>query len=132
MGFLGFYYLQIQCSVPDEEWFLQMMQTVRHMAGNNIFKYLSETENYLGYGQIYWILGSIFSNFRFLRAAAFVMLMGSMILVLREVRDRFGRQMIPYAGILWLSMPFAWYSDKIIGPELTMVFSGNRRNDCSG
>ena len=124
VGFLGFYYLQIQCSVPDEEWFLQMMQTVRHMAGNNIFKYLSETENYLGYGQIYWILGSIFSNFRFLRAAAFVMLMGSMILVLREVRDRFGRQMIPYAGILWLSMPFAWYSDKIIGPELTGFFLG--------
>lgn len=122
--FLVYYYFHVQCTVPDEDWFLQMMKTIHHKAGNDIFVYLSETENYLGYGQIYWILGSIFSNIFFLRAAAFLMLIGSGLLTLWEVKSHFGVRMVPYAGLLWISMPFAWYSDKIIGPELMGFFLG--------
>lgn len=121
-GFLIFYYLHVQCTVPDEEWFLQMFGSVHNLAAENIFAYLGETENYLGYGQVYWILGSIFSNMYILRIASFIMLLGSMILTLREVKIRFGMQMIPYAGILWISMPFMWFSDKIVGPEIFGLF----------
>lgn len=122
--FLGFYYLHIKCTVPDEEWFMQISKTIHHMAEKNFFVYFAETENYLGYGQIYWIISSMFPNMYILRIAALVMLMGSMFLTLREVKIRFGAQMVPYAGILWISMPFAWYSDKIIGPELLGFFLG--------
>lgn len=123
-GFLLFYYLHVQCTVPDEDWFLQMFRSVHNLAEEKIFAYLGETENYLGYGQIYWILGSLFSNMYILRMASFTMLIGSMLLTLWQVKLRYGTKMIPYAGILWMSMPFMWFTDKIIGPEILGLFLG--------
>ncbi len=124
MGFMAFYYLHIQCTVPDEDWFLEMFRTIHKMAQGNIFSYLGNTENYLGYGQIYWILSSICPNIIVLRIISYLLIMGSMILTFCDIGNRYGRKMIPYAGILWISMPFTWFSDKIIGPEILGLFIG--------
>lgn len=124
VGFMAFYYLHIQCTVPDEDWFLQMFQTIHKTAQGNIFAYFGSTENYLGYGQIYWILGGMCPGILALRTVSYILLMGSMMLTLWEVKRQYGQGMIPYAGLLWMSMPFAWYSDKIIGPEIAGLFTG--------
>lgn len=124
IGFMAFYCLHIDCMVPDENWFLQIFCSIHQKAKDNIFAYLGETENYLGYGQIYWILGSLCPNILFLRVTVYFMLISSLFLTLKEVRNRYGIRMVPYAGILWISMPYAWYTDKIIGPEVLGLFLG--------
>lgn len=124
IGFISFYYLYTDCTVPDEDWFLQIFHSIHWKADKSIFAYLAETENYLGYGQIYWILGGIYPNILFLRVMASFMLFGCLFFTLKEVKNRYGIQMVPYAGILWISMPYAWYTDKIIGPEILGLFLG--------
>lgn len=122
--FLGVFYLYIGCTVPDEDWFLQMFRTIHYNAKENFFAYLGETENYLGYGQIYWILGGICPYILPLRVAGYAMLIGSFFLTLQDVKCSYGKEMIPYAGILWMFMPYAWFDGKKIGPEILGLFAG--------
>lgn len=120
--FLGNLYIRTQVLSADEIWFLHMFQTIHHKIVENPFACLGETENYLGYGQIYWMLGGLVSNMFILRGIAFLSLIGSCILMLSYVEKTFGRYYVPYAGLLWITMPFAWFSNKIIGPELIGLF----------
>lgn len=124
VGFMGVIYLHTGCTVPDEDWFLQMFRTIRYNAEGNFFAYFGETENYLGYGQIYWILGAICPRILPVRIAAYAMLMGSFFLTLQEIKYSYGKEMLPYAGILWILMPYAWFDGKKIGPEILGLFLG--------
>lgn len=42
--------------------------------------------------------------------------------MLKDIKILYGKELIPYAGLLWLSMPYAWFTHKIIGPELPALF----------
>lgn len=123
-GFIGIYYLHTDCTVPDEDWFLQIFRTIHHKAEGDIFAYLGKTENYLGYGQIYWIIGGMCPYILPLRIMVYAMLMGSMFLTLQEIKCHYGKEMVPYAGILWIFMPYVWYVNKSIGPEIPGLFLG--------
>lgn len=120
--FLGNLYMRTQVLGADEIWFYHMFQTIRHKIAENPFVWIGETENYLGYGQIYWMMGGLISNVLVLRIIAFLTLIGSGILTLSYVERQFGRYYIPYAGLLLFTMPFAWFNNKIIGPELVGLF----------
>lgn len=122
--FMGIYYFHTGCTVPDEDEALQMFRLIHDEGQGKGISYLKEIQNYLGYGQIFWILGGICPYVTPLRLVFYAMLMGSLFLTLNEVKYYYGKEMIPYAGILWLSMPFAWFDGNIIGPEIMGLFSG--------
>lgn len=120
--FIGFFYGHTQVLSADEIWFLHMFQTINHHFMENPFTIIGETENYLGYGQIFWIMGGIIDNILILRIISLVSLAGCFFLLMLSINKIYGEQYMPYAGLLWLSMPYAWYTDKIIGPELIGMF----------
>ena len=114
-------YLRSSFLEPDELWFQNIFRSIHRGVMESPIFLLGHTENYLGYGQIYWMAGSLLNPF-FLGVAALFLLLGTYVLMLKDIKILYGKELIPYAGLLWLSMPYAWFTHKIIGPELPALF----------
>lgn len=114
-------YLRTSTMEPDELWFQNIFRTIRRGFLDNPAFLFGHTENYLGYGQLYWMAGSLLNPF-LLRFAALLSILGTLFLLLKDVKLLFGKKYVPYIGLLWLSMPYAWFTHKISGPELPALF----------
>lgn len=119
---IGNKYIRISVTEPDEIWFMKIFNSINHLFLESPISVIGQTENYLGYGQLYWIVGGLINNMVLLRIMAFLCLIGSGVIVLRDAGYLYGKRFIPYAGVFLLSMPYFWYTHKIIGPELPALF----------
>jgi len=113
---LAFLYLQTDALVPDESWFFGIMNDAwnRFRSGQ-----VMAIENYLGYGQIYWLIGAILHHLPLLRMLS-LLCMGVLLWLVAETVKRSGASQTIRAlsVLLYLSMPIAWFTGKIIGPEI--------------
>lgn len=111
-----FFCLHIEAMVPDEAWFYSY---AKEIDTSNI-KSLIVTPNYLGYGSFYWIILAILHKFVYMRMLAWVCLVIVPICIIYTLKRiggfSWGKALLSI--LLFLSMPMAWFTGKIIGPEL--------------
>lgn len=113
---LAFLYLQTDALVPDESWFFGIMNDIwnRFLSGQAM-----AIENYLGYGQIYWFIGAILHHLSLIRMVSLACMVVLLCLVAETVKRSGASQTIRALSVLlYLSMPIAWFTGKIIGPEI--------------
>ncbi len=109
-------YCITKAKVPDEIWFLNL---VKKLSFNN-YKEVLFMQNYLGYGALYWIFLYTVKKIIWLRLIAWVCIVlapVSVIFIQKKLFD-FPLKYILLSVILYLSFPCAWFTGKIIGPEL--------------
>ncbi|MEI8012482.1 MAG: glycosyltransferase family 87 protein [Candidatus Omnitrophota bacterium] len=114
--------------VPDEVWFIRMAQDfAAHCRQEGWLSYIFSQQNDLGYGALYWI-GSAWAaglagaerageTLMLMRGAAFAccLLIPLLILVRGWVR---GSACTLPALLVWFIFPAAWWSGKIVGPDM--------------
>ncbi|KTR08559.1 hypothetical protein NS365_01085 [Aureimonas ureilytica] len=95
--------------VPDEQIFLNLSH------GYSLPEILLGPSKY-GYGQLFWLIIHFCSGLT-ARAIAMAAMLTTPLLICATVSDRsvFGRTLV---FLLWLSMPIAFWTGKLIGPEL--------------
>lgn len=111
-----YFCLQTDAMVPDEAWFYGIAESM----GNYSFREYLRTPNELGYGSIYWITYALLKSKILMRAFSWfcmILIPVCFIVILKNVLHRTWKNIL-IAIILFLSCPMAWFTGKIIGPEL--------------
>ena len=118
------YFSQYYSLVPDENWFLAEANLQARNNGQDTQRIIFGQTNYLGYGALYWIAYILMVReigpaeaFSILRAAVAVSIALLAVLLTLLVRDR-GPAFQASAVLLWATMPIAWWSGKVTGPEI--------------
>ena len=114
--FMIYVYVHTDAMVPDEQWFLNIVNDITLDRIDKIFS----MPNYLGYGSIYWLILKILDNFlamRLLSLLAIFLVPVSIVYIMKNVLNK-DIDEINCALLLYLSSPLAWFTGKIIGPEL--------------
>lgn len=109
--------LHTEALVPDERWFLNVLETVNvHSLRDYLF-----LPNELCYGPVYWLIMSKLATFANMRILCGVLLLSVIpaviITVLLQERGQKVSACFP-AVLLCLSAPLTWFTGKIIGPEI--------------
>jgi hypothetical protein len=101
-------FLHFQALIPDEALFLSHAQAI-----GTAEAYLSPPR--YGYGQLYWAVMSALGGSAAARVLALALMIATPVVLLTTVADA----RVRLAGFfLWLSFPIAFWSGKLIGPEL--------------
>jgi hypothetical protein len=118
------YFSQYYSLVPDENWFLAEANLQARTNGNDTPRIVFGQANYLGYGALYWIAYILMVReigpadaFSVLRVSVAVSTALLAVLLVLLVRDR-GPSFQTSALLLWATMPIAWWSGKVTGPEI--------------
>lgn len=111
-----FLYCNISAAVPDEQWFLDI---INQQSLNNFKDYIF-IQNFLGYGSLYWTFLALIKNLFCLRIIAWfciAIVPGTIIFIQRKLLNVSWINIV-FANFLYLSMPCVWFTGKIIGPEI--------------
>ena len=110
-------YSLLNATVPDETWFYGIVKNDMNIAS---LKDLLRTPNFLGYGEIYWIILWCLHSFALMRLLSWICLVTVPIVLIIFMRLVVKRKWhsIAIAIMLFLSCPMSWFTGKIIGPEL--------------
>lgn len=100
----GYVFLRWDAPVQDEIWFLGFAKELDPTSA-----YLTQPK--FGYGQLYWALLSVIDIYgaRIISLAAMI---ATPLLIMGTTREK-----LPMFWF-WLTMPVAWWTGKLIGPEL--------------
>lgn len=114
--FMFYAYINIGARVPDEQDFFEIARGITWDNLNQILR----TPNYYGYGSIYWIVLRSLNDFleiRMLNLLAVLLIPISIIYTMGNLLHK-DIEEINCALLIYLSTPLAWFTGKIIGPEL--------------
>lgn len=115
--FIFYAYAHIEAVSADESWFWNVSQGI---SWHHSIKNMLLTESYLGYGAFYWqtlkVLHSFFAV-RMVWALLIVSVPFCIALTGLKVFDFSCRQLF-FSLFLYFSCPLAWFTGKIIGPEV--------------
>lgn len=115
-GVITYSYLQVNACVPDEAWFYSIIRDVDLSSLKGVLL----TPNYLAYGSAYWIIYGILHEFLIIRIFCILLMFSfpvSIAVTMRKVWNCPELNII-FALLLYLTCPYAWFSGKIIGPEI--------------
>ena len=115
--FIFYVFWHIEAKSYDERWFYSISQGIRW---HHSVKNLLLTENYLGYGAIYWIIIKILHSFFVVRMVWAIMIISIPIctcILCRKVLN-FSMRNIFFSILIYFSCPLVWFTGKIIGPEI--------------
>lgn len=114
---MAYVYSLLNATVPDETWFYGIVKNDMNIAS---LKDLLRTPNFLGYGEIYWIILWCLHSFALMRLLSWICLVTVPIVLIIFMRLVVKRKWhsIAIAIMLFLSCPMSWFTGKIIGPEL--------------
>lgn len=114
-------FLHTEAWVPDERWFFYLARTLGGGGGINLREY-THLENRLGYGAVYWYILNFSKTVLTARIYSLTCQISiPVLLVITLKMFRTEQNMdnrIAVALLLYFSSPFAWFTGKIIGPEL--------------
>lgn len=105
-------FLHAGALVPDEEGFV-------HLAASMPFSEMVDRTPVMLYGSIFWVSLKLAGSADVARAAILLMFVSTPWLLLRTVS---GTHLRVAVFLLWLSMPIAWWSGKLIAPEIPSMF----------
>ncbi len=122
-GFMLYVCINTSALVPDERWFLGILNS--EITLDKPSDVLS-VPNHLAYGAIYWIVMKLLGTFLRMRLLMFVMLLGVLLcVILTNVRLGQSARGVFFSCLLYLSCPMAWFTGKIIGPEIMGMCLGS-------
>ena len=122
MLFIG---VNIKVLIPDEGWFFSLINSTNEIIIKNPSQ-IWYTPNHLNYGSIYWIFFGLINNLFVIRLISVVAILSIMVLIFMVYKRIYNNceEKIYYAILIWLASPFAWFSGKIIGPEILSLAIG--------
>lgn len=113
--------IHIEAMVLDENWFWGLSRDIHwhHSIKEALF-----TQNYLGYGALYWQILKVIKSFAVARFLWAVMLISIPVCICVFCKTILGvaAQKMLAALMLCLSCPFTWFTGKIIGSEVLGQF----------
>ncbi len=102
-------FLNFEAMVPDESNFIGIAKR---------FQFFEATESPLGYGAFYWLVMS-FGYFPSITRFLFLtFIISTLILFLKRMERKENRYLL---FILFVGLPFSFWSGKLVGPEILMV-----------
>lgn len=111
-----YFYARTDALVPDEVWFFNIASSMQDYSLIDLFK----SPNQLGYGSIYWTVLTLLRNIVAMRIFSWLCLMTIPVCIITIMRKalKYDWLNVLISILLLLSMPMAWFTGKIIGPEL--------------
>lgn len=112
--------------VPDELGFFWWTQASVNFFEKGLLKYWFTQDNMAGYGSIYWIiyacLYSVFFDLSLwaMRVISFIIYLMIPVLFVWDGYKSKSKYALP-AVLIWLTMPVAWWTGKITGPETLVM-----------
>lgn len=103
-------YLYTDAYAPDETWFM----SVNAASWDNIL------ENQLGYGSMYWIIIKLCNHLLVARTVAAAFMISIPLVIKKIMADIYlcSKDVVLISFICYLSSSYAWFTGKIIGPEI--------------
>ena len=105
-----FIFMNISSMVPDE---------LNYWGMSHSFNLLNRSPPPIDYGSIYWFLLKILHYKILIRFIFFIFYITPVIAIILLIKDNISRFIF---FLLYLSFPYAYWTGKLIGPEILIVF----------